>query len=787
MKEVELDDITLIPRFESDDPFEKDVIKETQILTVEVVDANDAALEIGNDDINNEILEMNNALRAFNNALETLTVGFPQTEVNIEKAKKDAIECLNYFQKKNGIQKIVNRIDQLYDNKTKTDTFIKCVNYVTPYIFPTLKNELSQKEVKMTEEFLTNTYNFGKAINNFDEVLGKYESEFLKAQKNQNANKDANSPKEGPDDYLKILNTIKKLREDYKNRETNGLKMDDYTKQFDELLKLAVKYEADHRPVFRGHRSKESAQRYKIMQDLIEEGRTMGSVFTAEIRNIRKNCRKITGARLTELEIKNMDKPYLGDDFIQDKMKKSKEHDADKFYNQLMDGSENTVSELKTNAIKNTIVGNLKNAFKENPYINVDKYYANVMAERKDWLAKSQPVNGLKDLPYRDLDVKQHAQAYVIDKYIRFAAVNPEKQQDVLLMTKPGKIKAEVESIITNETFKELVALDPKHAFYDWMNVNKYYEAQKEGAKSTIDEMRAGKMQSLEKRNQNISKETVCEAVYDLMLLDKSFQKAFEKLGAAFALGAKNNDKIEHEMFNKIVNKIAKNVPKELVEKYEGKDVSKLPDMLKDIEKSGILDKMAKETKPLLDKEFKKEDYQNRFKNAVDYYNHKLGYESPDVTYQNEIDNINRRIDQENETLENAKKWNEGLYNDLYTYIDDKFGRDTVKAYVKIEKNAEALKQKKEELKPDDYNKYLVEKFGKENVDLYNKLKENKNFLKKEEHIKGSIAINDKDSKEATASLKELGKLKDDYNKKLNEFNKNNPTQKKSAKAPQRK
>ena len=143
--------------------------------------------------------------------------------------------------------------------------------------------------------------------------------------------------------------TIRKLREDYKNRENNGLKLDDYTKQFDELLKLAVKYEADHRPVFRGHRSKESAQRYKIMQELIEEGRTMGTVFTSEIRSLKKNCRKITGDYLLNLKISSMDKPYLGDNFIEDKMKKSKEHDAIKFYDKLFDDSSKVFSESKAN------------------------------------------------------------------------------------------------------------------------------------------------------------------------------------------------------------------------------------------------------------------------------------------------------------------------------------------------------------------------------------------------------------------------------------------------------
>ena len=113
--------------------------------------------------------------------------------------------------------------------------------------------------------------------------LKEFKEEFLKNQVDPNANRNSNSPEEGPQDYRNILNQIDTMIAYVNSGPKNSLSnanMQAVENDLKQMLKSVNQYCKDHKPRFIGHRSVESAHRYDIMGKLADKT----SLYASQIK-----------------------------------------------------------------------------------------------------------------------------------------------------------------------------------------------------------------------------------------------------------------------------------------------------------------------------------------------------------------------------------------------------------------------------------------------------------------------------------------------------------------------
>ena len=149
--------------------------------------------------------------------------------------------------------------------------------------YPKLEEDASEEEMtKYTSMVLINQaeYNRRAIIGGFALAAGfenaakevkLFLERFSQAQVNKDANFLSGAKPEGPADYQNIIKKAQEFNALIEGKDPN-VTLGQLGEKYVSLMKDVRQYRADHKPRFRGHTSPESAERYKIMGDLYENG-----------------------------------------------------------------------------------------------------------------------------------------------------------------------------------------------------------------------------------------------------------------------------------------------------------------------------------------------------------------------------------------------------------------------------------------------------------------------------------------------------------------------------------
>lgn len=137
----------------------------------------------------------------------------------------------------------------------------------------------------------------GTAIMDTFSTLSQELKNYIKLFRNAQVNKEANDEKsttiEGPNDYRSILKDMYNLVTLIDNNNINGVTLGTLGDKLVALTNKVRKYEAKHKPNFRGHRTAESAERYRLMEDFADRGdvykRTLNTLSKEAYKNAREN------------------------------------------------------------------------------------------------------------------------------------------------------------------------------------------------------------------------------------------------------------------------------------------------------------------------------------------------------------------------------------------------------------------------------------------------------------------------------------------------------------------
>ena len=161
-----------------------------------------------------------------------------------------------------------------------------------------------------TTDLEKNAYVKAGAFTNLFEDLSTDLKGVLEGFRNAQVNKDANfvegAGTEGPKDYRNIIKSIQEVVSIIDN-ETKNVPVDQLVKKTQNMFKFLAKYEKEHKPNIRGHRSVESAKRYEIISKFNE----IRTPFVQMVNVIGTETKKAIGSIQDELDFLDNKEGYI--------------------------------------------------------------------------------------------------------------------------------------------------------------------------------------------------------------------------------------------------------------------------------------------------------------------------------------------------------------------------------------------------------------------------------------------------------------------------------------------
>ncbi len=407
-------------------------------------------------------------------------VYYAQAIAKIGKERRIARELnINYNDE---YEETVNRKNVLYGRKR--------VKPATAFGFEVVDDlSPSDSEFSVERRTVMNGIRLSNAFTSLGDMIVEYLDKFIDAQTGKIANiNDALS--KGPKDYQNFMKAVFEFSKKYKQE--NGYTVAEITRDMDKIFDMAKLYVKEHKPRIRGHRTKESAERYELMKQFVDSSRpiirtvnSIGNELNNDLKKTELIGKRLLSMKLSDLTAKGLNSPQL--------LKAMDKHKVnfDDIYNMDKQELDDTVKrDIDQERIKISL-NIIKEATKDNVFIEVDKaYFAEQIRDNAIMGDADHPVIEDGDNVYvidraiqfktnavimedaNNLTLKESIEAYVAAKYVdmvkKVGSEDGISTEELVNKCTKANIIADMKKLSNDKVFKRLVTLDDKFGFREY-------------------------------------------------------------------------------------------------------------------------------------------------------------------------------------------------------------------------------------------------------------------------------------------------------------------------------
>lgn len=435
------------------------------------------------------------------------------------------------------------------------------------------------KNASFEDEAIAYSFAMDDMLDEMASDLLAFRNEFSNAQKNKEAN--FGSAAEGPKDYQEFTKSLNDCIDALLYRKNNDLTMGQIAEKYNKMLDQSKKYQTEHKPKYRSHRTPESAKRYEIMSRFNDKGIATVNAFNQMYNELKSDIAELGGneASVKDIKCKEFKSTIIS------KFSGSKEFIDD--YKQLAAIKNNIRDEKTIELMQNKILKNLKKLNHNFTGLKIDDYFK----DKRDEYYKSNKVL-LKNSVYSTWD---YAQAYITRDYLDRISDDPSID-DLKKIYKEtldnDKFISKINDLSLNPTFKATVGLSKGDSLPIWSIVQKRVKESVEYYNDKFDEY-IDKVVVGKYAHEKVNSRSVANLLLGLAVKNPSGQKSLE-LNAVFS--SFKYDSYVKLAVNRGTNALIKYVEnnKELMDKLKDKTQAEVKDVLKIIDNSKFINDAGK-------------------------------------------------------------------------------------------------------------------------------------------------------------------------------------------------
>ena len=430
------------------------------------------------------------------NALAENKADEPEDEE--EKEKKKEIPQKRYD---------FDEINSIYSNITVGHTNLSAPT--EKELVADVKTERLMRDASLQEEAIAYSFAMDDMLDEMKADLIAFRYEFASAQKNKEAN--FGGAAEGPKDYQRFTQSLNECIDALQRRKQSGITMGELAEKYNKMMNLGQKYQIEHKPKFRSHRTPESAKRYEIMGRFNDKGIASVNAFNKMYNELKEDMGELGEKNLSIKDIKCSEfKSTIfskcdGDEDILDE------------YKSLSAIKNNIRDEKIRERLEKKILNNIKRLNSNFSGLKIDEYFE----DKRPGIYKNNSF--LKDSVFTAWD---YAQAYVTKEIIDRVndASSIEELNRIFEETKnKTKFDQKVQDLSANPAFQATTKLSKDYSFSIWQS------AQEKKVQS-LDEMEGKFIDYVNKVEKNpngaVDSRFVSNLLLGLMIKHPLFQKS---------------------------------------------------------------------------------------------------------------------------------------------------------------------------------------------------------------------------------------------------------------------
>ena len=422
--------------------------------------------------------------------------------------------------------------------------------------------------------------------------LAKFKEQLLATQKDPKANTPGGG-KEGPEDYRKLLASIDQYIA-LESKKMNGeVTLDQLSKKFSEVNTLGQKYLVKHKPNIAGHKSEETARRYDVIGNLVDDGRVARNVLSRNIKSINKtmsNSEKgIAFENMGKVKVKEL-APRLFQKYATNPDRSMEDYVVySKYKKSFQTGSE------KSKMYRTDVLNNLRRCAKSNKNIKIDDYVYN-----RGPIFKPGKYNSY-----------EYAQAYIAKKQIdtlKKHGMTYSWASEIRRQTDPVEFNKQVKELSGKPAFQALKGFRPSTVLDDWGVIEQRADISWQKYNNNYMKLHSGsidkKIAALKKTNEIIDKQLIINLAYNSIMADEKNKEIIESIHTLNGLGYKSEAKLlDRQVTNAIERQLEQSgVMKDMV----GRPIEDLPRLLHHINDRDMHKNLSKSSKSAAKDSFKK-------------------------------------------------------------------------------------------------------------------------------------------------------------------------------------
>ena len=263
-----------------------------------------------------------------------------------------------------------------------------------------------------------------------------------------------------PDDIKEIMKAMDEYSDLYRNRETNGITLEELGKKYDSVMNMTQQYLIEHKPRVKGHRSLESSENYMTLKAFYEKGKIGVNTVNTMVKDINKAMREDaakSGNPEDSISIKDIKMSELGDT-IREINSPDSENFRQDYINIAKVRFGNQRNHEEVNIFKKRVLNNLKNASQKDKALDVEGYL------KTGRLYNSKSIN-----PHAY--AMGYASKHYLDK-LRDRNVTVDELKLMYRQTSSKQFTRYVDLLAKNPAFQGAVFADPAH-FGKWDQVQR--------------------------------------------------------------------------------------------------------------------------------------------------------------------------------------------------------------------------------------------------------------------------------------------------------------------------
>ena len=281
---------------------------------------------------------------------------------------------------------------------------------------------------------------------------------------------------EGPRDYQQLAQAISNCRN---LLNTEGTSPNRLLAAFTDLKKKEDKYVSKHTPVWRGHTSEQTAERFKIIQSMSELTAIHNNLFKDTLTKLNANMKAVA-----EKEHNRADRNLVAGDL---NFRSLKQRVNAPFGQAINDDPDNAM--IAENNSKKEELNKLGQAAMESAKNKAEKKMLTDRFVRKTGLDTEEKRINFD--PYRNLDrdVEIAAKNFLAQKYLKLLNKKDMELEDVIGLNEQIRVKPfekELKSLSNDRYFEIVVRKNPKDWVTKWAFVDELSEQYKQKAKKDV-------------------------------------------------------------------------------------------------------------------------------------------------------------------------------------------------------------------------------------------------------------------------------------------------------------